>query len=355
MGLMKIVIAAGGSGGHLLPAQQLAEVLQKEAEILFAGHRLDSSPFFRRDLFSFRSIAAAPLKLSPKGMFCFFRAMVRGVLQSFRLIRDFQPDVVVGFGSFHSFPLLLAATLMRRKIVLFEANCMLGKVNRLFSLNAKIVAAQFVLKKSPKNLCLVPLLPWNGLSVSMEKSRALKQLGLDAGRMTFLVFGGSQGADFLNRFIPACLPDGCQVIHLAGNSEAAAQTAVRYRKAKILSVVKDFESNMPLLYSAADFAICRSGAGTMAELVRYSLPALLIPFPFAADDHQKVNAEFLVKNIRGAVMILEKEASLQALSQAVRQMVHESANCRDALIRFGNECEGRNTLSQRILQLGKKI
>ena len=352
---MKVVIAVGGSGGHLLPAQQLAEDLKKEAEILFAGHRLDSSPFFRRDLFSFQTIPSAPLKLSPNGLFEFFKAMAQGVRSSIRLINAFRPDVVVGFGSFHSFPLLVAASLMRRKIVLFEANCLLGKVNRLFAFDAKIVAAQFFLNNHSKNLSLVPLLPWKKEPLTMEKSQALKELGLDSDRLTFLVFGGSQGAAFLNRSIPRCLPADSQVIHLAGNDQAAAEVRESYRKKAILAVVKDFEPNMPLLYAAADVAICRSGAGTMAELIRYSLPAILIPFPFAADDHQKVNAEFLVKKIQGASMILETDATSRAISQAIEKMIRGSMNCRAALIRFREECEGRISLCQQILQLGKKI
>jgi UDP-N-acetylglucosamine--N-acetylmuramyl-(pentapeptide) pyrophosphoryl-undecaprenol N-acetylglucosamine transferase len=352
MGSMKIVIAAGGSGGHLLPAQQLAEELQKEAEVLFAGHRLDASPFFRRDLFSFQSISAAPLKFSVKGLLAFVKAMARGFLESVRLIKTFQPDVVVGFGSFHSFPLLLAASLMRRKIVLFEANCLLGKVNRLFAFDAKIVAAQFLLKKSPRHLRFVPLLPWKEQPVLTDKQNARDALGLERDRLTFLIFGGSQGAAFLNRTIPASLPAHAQAIHLAGKDEAAREVADRYRQAGILTVVKGFEPNMAILYAAADFAICRSGAATMAELIRYSLPALLIPFPFATDDHQRINAEFLVKKIGGAIMLFENAASAQLITDAIGQMMRESVNWRAALVQFRNVCEGRVSLSQQILQLG---
>jgi UDP-N-acetylglucosamine--N-acetylmuramyl-(pentapeptide) pyrophosphoryl-undecaprenol N-acetylglucosamine transferase len=352
---MKIIIAAGGTGGHLLPAQQLAEELQKEAEILFAGHRLDATPFFRRDLFSFRVIPAAPFKLSMRGLYSFFKTMIRGVRESVRLIIDFQPDVVVGFGSFHSFPLLLAAMLMRRKIVLFEANCLLGKVNRLFAFDAKIVATQFSLKKSRRNLRFVPLLPWTKQSVLIEKAKARKALGLDRDRLTFLVFGGSQGADFLNRSIPLCLSTDFQVIHLAGNDAAALDVEKRYSQAGVICRVKGFESNMELLYSAADFAICRSGAGTAAELIRYSLPALLIPFPFASDDHQRVNAQFLVKNIRGATMLLENEAGAQSIRQAIGQLIHESMNYRAALTCFRSVCDGRKSLKEQILQLGKTV
>jgi len=352
---MKIVIAAGGTGGHLLPAQQLAEDLQKEAEILFAGHRLDVSPFFRRNQFSFRSIPAAPLKLSPKGFFKFAQTMIRGLFESFRMIRSFHPDCIVGFGSFHSFPILMAAFLMRRKIVLFEANCLLGKVNRLFAFDAKIIAAQFFLKSHSRRLRYVPLLPWKKQPDLMPKSEAKKALGLDPLRPVFLVFGGSQGAAFLNETIPVSLPVDAQVVHLAGNESAAFETAERYRCAKIAAVVKSFESNMPLLYAAADFAVCRSGAGTVAELIRYALPALLIPFPFATEDHQTVNAEFLVKTICGASMLCECAAQPNLIKRSIEELIRESINYRAALIHFRNECEGRISLSQQILRMDKTL
>jgi UDP-N-acetylglucosamine--N-acetylmuramyl-(pentapeptide) pyrophosphoryl-undecaprenol N-acetylglucosamine transferase len=352
---MKIVIAAGGSGGHLLPAQQLAEQLQEEAEILFAGHRLDVSAFFRRDQFSFQTIPAAPLKWSLLGLFKFVKEMIRGVRASIRLIKTFQPDVVVGFGSFHVFPVLLAAFLMRRKLVLFEANCLLGKVNRFFAADAQIVAVQFLMKNKARNVRLVPLLPWSEQPALMEKNAARDELGLDRDRLTFLVFGGSQGADFLNRSIPGSLPAKTQAIHLAGSMQAASETAERYRQSGVLAVVKDFDSNMERLYAAADAVICRSGAGTVAELIRYALPALLIPFPLASDDHQRLNAEFVVKTIQGAAMLSEKEASCAVIAQGIGQMIRESANWRVALIAFRNECEGRVSLKELILQLGKKL
>ncbi len=137
MNRTKILIAVGGSGGHLLPAQQLAHELQSHAEIFFAGHRLETSAFFKQDAFPFQSISAAPLRYSLRGLWMFFKMNLRGICQSISAIRKFRPDLVVGFGSFHSFPVLAAAWLMRQNIALFEANCLMGKVNRLFSLTAR--------------------------------------------------------------------------------------------------------------------------------------------------------------------------------------------------------------------------
>ena len=123
---MKVVIAAGGTGGHLFPAQQLAEMLGSDAEVLFAGHHLTANPFFEKR--AFVEISAHPFR------FGFFTACWKGFWQSMRMLRQFAPDVVVGFGSYHVFPILLAASVLRKKIVLFEANYALGKVNRFFSL-----------------------------------------------------------------------------------------------------------------------------------------------------------------------------------------------------------------------------
>ncbi len=351
---MKILIAAGGTGGHLLPAQQLAASLQSECDVLFAGHRLDTSAFFQREKYHFSSIRSAPFRLNLKGLALFIKESFLGCFQSFRLIRRFSPDVVVGFGSFHSFPVLLAAVILRKKIVLFEANCLLGKVNRLFAPLSQIVASQFLLEKAPRNMRVVPLLPWTDQKRDIEKRQAIEGVGLSPDHPVCLVFGGSQGASFLNRSIPAAMPKGIQVIHLAGNEKAALETSERYRAAKITAIVKSFETNMPLLYAAADFAVCRSGAGTMAELIRYSLPALLIPFPQAMDDHQRINAEFLAKKANGAKMLVEELADLSTLSQEIGQLIREKNEMRSNLIRLRTQCEGRVSLKERILQLGPR-
>lgn len=336
---MNVLIAAGGSGGHLLPAQQLAESLEGSGAILFAGHRLDQSPFFQRERFSFCEISARSLSFSPWGFIRFALSTMRGVWQSVRAIQAFQPDVVVGFGSFHSFPILLAALLMRKKIVLFEANCLLGKVNRLFASVAHLIGAQFALKEAPFNQRLIPLLPWKEV-IQIEKKQAREELGL-MDCTTILIFGGSQGAAFLNAALPAVIPPCCQVIHLAGREEEALRVAASYRDRGIRAIVKAFEPNMPLVYAAVDVAICRSGASTLAELIRYEVPALFIPFPFAAGDHQRINAEFLAKQLGGAKMILEESAHPAMLETEIAQLLQERGRLRVQLSLYRNECEGR--------------
>lgn len=310
----KVLIAAGGTGGHLLPAQQLAEILQKQgAEIVFAGYKLTSSPYFRREQFRFQEIVSASLQ-EKRSVFAksFFRGFLRAV---WFLLRE-RPKVVIGFGSYHAAPVLLAAALFGKKIVLYEPNQVMGKVNRLFAPFAKRIAVQFPFRSSDK---FVPIrfFPWLR-SKAPEKAAACREFGLDPHRPIALVFGGSQGAAFLNDAVPEMALPNTQIIHLAGSEEAAQRVRQRYFEKGTTAVVKAFESNMPMAYAAADFAICRSGAGTLAELIRFHVPALLIPYPFATDDHQRHNAEFLTK-LGGAIMQLQKEATPEILLKQVQK------------------------------------
>ena len=313
---LKILIAAGGSGGHLFPAQQLAELMKGESEILFAGHKLGESPFFEREKISFAEIASAPPKWGK--WLSFFKASLQGFSKSVSLIRSYAPDVVVGFGSYHAFPVLLAAAVLRKKIVLFEANCILGKVNRLFSPAAKKIAVQFPQQKALSKGVFVPYLPWKKEKQSdVSKERARGYFGLEPGKTTLLVFGGSQGAAFLNEAMPkaARLLGGVQVIHLTGKG------SVRYEG--IPSCVKECEKEMPLAYAAADIAVCRSGAGTVAELIRHRKPALLIPFPHASENHQWINGQFLKTQVGGARLLEQAEASPEKIAAEIEALLAE--------------------------------
>ena len=351
----KIIIAAGGTGGHLFPAQQLSESLKREGncEILFAGHKLSQSPFFEKENIPFQEISSASLKKIVPFLFAAFK----GFCQSVRLIRRFQPDVVIGFGSFHSFPVLLAAALMRKKIVLFEANCMLGKVNRLFFRVAEKLALQFPLSKNHPSQTFVPLLPWTSKSSQTPSPQeARKAFQLDPELFTILVFGGSQGAVAVNQIFckTASLLKAkglsFQVIHLTGKEGGAS-----YDGASIPACVKTFEKEMHLAYAAADIAVCRSGAGTLAELIRYRKPAILIPFPFAADDHQTVNGKYLAEKIGGGRLLLQQNANPEKLASEILILKEEMETRKEALRKIGQESEGRKGLAEQVLEMLKEI
>jgi len=339
----KILIAAGGTGGHLFPARQLAEMLQKDSEILFAGHRIGSSPFFEKEGIAFADIDAHPLKRG------FLKAAWRGSRQSIRILKEFSPDLVVGFGSYHVFPMLLAAVLLRKKLVLFEANCLLGKVNRLFAPFALFTATQFPLdlKRSQP----VPMLPWNGGAEEISREEALRYYGLHPGRKTILVFGGSQGASFLNGAAPDALENlPLQAIHFTGPKEEQAVRAA-YAERQIAACVKPFEPKMQNAYAAADIALCRSGAGTVAELIRHAVPAVLVPYPYATDDHQRKNGLYLCGTLQGGRLVLQAEAGRERLASEIGGLLAESAERKKALSAAQANVQTRTHLADLIRKL----
>jgi UDP-N-acetylglucosamine--N-acetylmuramyl-(pentapeptide) pyrophosphoryl-undecaprenol N-acetylglucosamine transferase len=297
--MLKVLIVTGGTAGHLFPAQQLQKQLQN-CEVLFAGHKLKSSPFFDRS-HRYCEIDSSNRKIIP---------LLKGIYQSIRLLFRFKPDVVVGFGSFHSFPTLFASFLLRKKIVLFEANCSFGKVNQLFAPFAKKIALQFPIFH--KKGVYVPLLPWTKKTKSYSVHDARAFYGLEPDLFTILVFGGSQGASFINEtFCKAALllDFPFQVIHLTGKEDPKINYPGK-------AAIKPFEQEMDLAYAAADMVVCRCGASTIAELIRSQLPAVLIPYPLA-HNHQIENGKFLKE---GARLLLQKEATPMRLAQEIIEL-----------------------------------
>lgn len=342
----KVLIAVGGSGGHLLPAQQLASKLRDSAEILFAGLHLSKSPFFQKESFSFLDIEAAstsqPLRFLYKSGI--------GIGQSLKLISSFRPDVVVGFGSFHSFPVLAAAVLLRKPIVLYEANCKLGKVNRLFFPFAKLLGLQFPLqgKKISKKHQFVSYFPWIKTAKEYTKEEARAFYGLGDSLPICLVFGGSQGASFLNETAPESL-QGFQVIHCAGKGASLEEIRSHYEKKSIRAFVQHFESDMDRAYRAADFALCRSGAATISELITHVLPAVLVPYPHAADQHQRDNAKFFCDEVQGGLWIEQNEPL--RLRSAIELCLERLESFRQSIRLFYQKTEKRVELADLVRSL----
>jgi UDP-N-acetylglucosamine--N-acetylmuramyl-(pentapeptide) pyrophosphoryl-undecaprenol N-acetylglucosamine transferase len=323
---IKVLISAGGSGGHLLPAQQLGEKLLVSNEcskILFAAKKLNEAPSFQREKFPFCEIDSG--SMSGKKMVFSLWAIMKGFFQSLRLINSFGPDVVVGFGSYHTFPVLLAAKVLGKPIVLFGADTTLGKVNRFFARGAKAIAMQFP-QKGYKNVVQVPFLPWKSFS-KQDSNSARKELCLNPNYFTLLVFGGSQGASFINsalfKVVEILQNRGAkfQVIHLTGSDQAQGELQYFYESRNIPAYVRKFEKNMALLYSAADLVISRSGASTIAELLNFEIPAILIPFPYASEGHQQKNADFFAKEVGGAIHLPELRINSEFLAKNILEIL----------------------------------
>lgn len=293
----KVLIAAAGTGGHLFPAQALAqELLCQGVDVLFVGHGLSNNRYFKKEEFAYNDVSSAtPFRTNALKAFL---EIGKGTKKSREILREFEPDLVVGFGSFHSFPVLAAALLSKVPIVLFEANSIPGKVNRLFSRWAEFSAVHF--PEAGQRLyghsreVAMPL--WKGALSTREKARGY--FSLDPKKDTLLVFGGSQGALSINALVietASHWADDFQVIHFTGEKKALADVQKKYEELGIAACVKEFETRMDLAWQAATLAVCRAGAATLAELIEYEVPAILLPYPHASDDHQNKNAECMEK------------------------------------------------------------
>lgn len=299
----RILFAVGGTGGHLFPAQALARDLKDSYEILFGGGRLSTNPFFEREIFSHREVrGSSPFRNNPLKAAL---ELSKGVGQSLALLEEFNPHLLIGFGSFYSFPLLTAARIKKIPYLLVESNVLPGKVNRLFSSKAIFSAIQFEeasahLKGKPI-LAKMPL--WSKSKEEKSKEAARAYFDLDPGLFTLLVLGGSQGALAINEAVAHLdFPFPCQVIHLCGKE---GDLEKRYREKGIKAVVKPFEKKMHLAWEAADLAICRSGAGTLTEILAFEVPAILIPWPGASENHQLKNACSFARS--GGARVLKEE------------------------------------------------
>jgi UDP-N-acetylglucosamine--N-acetylmuramyl-(pentapeptide) pyrophosphoryl-undecaprenol N-acetylglucosamine transferase len=321
----KILIATGGTGGHIFPAQALAsELLEKDYELLFAGGGLGSNRYFNRGRFPFSQVASAtPLKGNP------FKSLFRigkGIKQSLKLIDKFQPDMVVGFGSFYSFPVLAAARWRKIPIILFEPNAIPGKVNRLVSKWALLSAVQFSEAGNQLSGNIIEVKMPVGEKKQLNPDVARDYFYLDHQSFTFLVFGGSQGAESINRLFSQTIlkviaPTAFQVIHITGKTDSAELIRRQYEAAGIRACVKAFEERMDLAWSAADAVVGRSGAASIAELIKFEVPGILVPFPQAADDHQTKNALFIEKEVGGAITCPESSLTSELLKPLLEKLM----------------------------------
>jgi UDP-N-acetylglucosamine--N-acetylmuramyl-(pentapeptide) pyrophosphoryl-undecaprenol N-acetylglucosamine transferase len=343
---MRAILAGGGTGGHVIPALAIANELRKSygAEVLFIGtargieNRLVPAAGYPLQLVRVGALKNVSLMTRAKTAF----DLPRAVWDAGRMLNQFAPDVVIGVGGYASGPAMLAAVMKHIPTLAFEPNVVPGFANR--------VVARFV----------------SGAAVHFEETAKLfrhaevtgvpvRQAFFEIpvkheGTPTLLVFGGSQGAHAINDAMIRCLPElqrqapGIHIIHQTGerdyNDALAAYASFSGTTGESAEVFK-FIEDMPAAFAQADLVVCRSGASTVAEITAAGKPAIFVPFPRAADDHQRVNAEALAR-VGAAVVVEESKLEgvwlaetiaallcdarrLQAMSEAARELAHPNA------------------------------
>lgn len=346
MSELRVLIAGGGTGGHIIPALAVARelVARYSAEILFVGtprgmeSRLVPDAGFRLQL-----IDVGPLKnVSPLVRLRTAFALPQSILACRRMIRDFRPGIVFGVGGYASGPGMAAALQMRVPTFAFEPNAMPGFANRLIGRRVRAAAINFPAAARWFRNPEVTGIPVRPEFFSIPPS--------DSGPPKLLVFGGSQGARLFNQALPKIVRglleavSGLTIVHQSGvrNAEPTYAAYAASGADPMRWEVEPFLNDMPARFAQAHLVMARSGASTVAELAAAGKPALLVPFAAAADDHQKRNAEVMVQ-AGAAVMLEERELenpealrtklthllnepeTLAAMSAAARTQAHPDA------------------------------
>ncbi len=311
---IRVVLAGGGSGGHLSPGIAVAEALKRlrpSARLLFlAPGRAVEDLLFSSGRFERRRV----LSLRGRGgvLSIPHRAMV-SLAQSLALLARFRPAAVVGLGGFGSVPPALAARALRIPLVLLEQNAVPGRANAFLARSAARVYCAFpsAAKAFPSEAGVVVGNPTRRDSLEGDREAAIRFFGLEPNRKTLLVLGGSQGATAVNSAVLAHLPrlgsmrDGVQAIHVTGAADAERVRGA-YEREGVPAFVTPFLSEMGLAYAAADLALSRAGGTTVAELFANGVPSVLVPYPHHADHHQRRNAEEAV-SLGAAILAEEKD------------------------------------------------
>jgi len=339
---MRIIIAGGGTGGHVIPALAIAQQLKKQfgAEILFIGTargietRLVPQAGFPLELIQVGALKNVSLMTRAKTMF----DLPRAIAASSRMLSEFDPEVVIGVGGYASGPAMVAAIRRRLPALAFEPNVVPGFANRMIARWVSAAAVHFEETCRYFPNCRVTGVPVRAAFFSIPPKTG--------GTPTLLVFGGSQGARAINQAMIESLAGlraripGIRIIHQTGQRDYDHVLAA-YQLSGISGEVHKFIDDMPGTFGRADLLVCRSGASTVGEITAAGKPAIFVPFPAAADDHQNVNARALER--AGAAVVVEESnlgaaylvdtiaaligdaRRLQGMSEAARSLAHPKA------------------------------
>ncbi|MCK4858404.1 MAG: undecaprenyldiphospho-muramoylpentapeptide beta-N-acetylglucosaminyltransferase [candidate division Zixibacteria bacterium] len=327
----RIMFAGGGTGGHLFPAFALAEEFVKrlgeQCEIRFfvTGRDLEMRLIGERGYPAHRIHIRGIRRGSVMGNLLFPIMLCCGIMESIYHILRVDPDFVVGTGGYLSFPAVLAARITNRPAFIQEQNSYAGIATRKLARFAdRIFIAyedtarqlQFVEK------CILTGNPIRAHFGQVEREAACRQFGLDPDKRTLLIFGGSQGAASINRKILKSLENLAAIerLQLIWQVGGDIDCIEKFNKSSLRGVTLKFIDDMPAAYAAADLVICRAGALTLSELTASAKPAILIPYPYATEDHQTKNAQTLV-DAGAATMIRDAQLPEIDLPQVIEKLL----------------------------------
>ena len=370
---MRIIVSGGGTGGHIYPAITLIQAIRErvpEAEFLYVGAKngleadivpKEGLPFEAIELQSFeRHFTLSNFKTVGKAML--------GLVKANRIVKRFRPDAAVGTGGYVCGPILLAASLMHVPTLIQEQNVLPGITNRILSkfVTKIAVGAEAAAGHFPRGKAVYTGNPIRREVMSAEREDGLKAFGFDGSKPVVLVSGGSRGARSINRAMVSVLREAqkqprIQFLHVTGKGEyediqsRLKDAGVDLSKAPHIRV-EPYLYNMPQAMAMADLAVFRAGATGLAELTARGIPAVLIPYPYASENHQEYNARALVE-AGAAKMILNKDLTGETLGEMLRELFAEPGRLNmmaEASRKMGRP-QAAGEIADMILELTKSV
>ncbi|WP_166443025.1 undecaprenyldiphospho-muramoylpentapeptide beta-N-acetylglucosaminyltransferase [Phragmitibacter flavus] len=336
---LHVLIACGGTGGHLYPGIAVGEVLRARRHtvtLLISEKKIDALAASAHPELRFEKLPylAMPSPLSPK-MPKFLMGVWKGLRQCKAMIKKENIRVVLGMGGFTSFAPILAGRQCKVKTLIHDSNAIPGKANRLTSRYCDEIllgfgeAAAYFPKHLATQVTGTPVRSALRQAANDNKEDPYAFFGLNPNLKTLLIIGGSQGARGVNNAVTHSLDQldalGVQLLHITGPGDyQEVCDAYQTKEIKLRSHIAAFCHRMELAYRVADMAVARSGASTLAELAYFGVPSLLVPYPTAADDHQTKNAAIFDKAGAG-ILVSELELSPEKLAAVVGEILNDSA------------------------------
>ncbi len=361
---MRVIIAGGGTGGHIFPGLAVAEELRNRdasTEVVFAGTEQGiEARVVPREGYQIKFLRAEGLmgvSLKKK-----IRAMVKVLLSigdSYRIIKSVRPDIVIGVGGYASGVITVVAYFMSVPTMILEQNAVPGFTNKILGkiVNSICITYQESLSVFPRAKTFLTGNPVRMNVLRGNSESAYRLFSLEKGLFTIFAFGGSAGAKSINRALVDALQylrdlkDAIQFLHQTGLKDYEAIRDA-YRKEGFKGTITPFIYQMGEAYAVADIVISRAGATTLAELTALGKPALLVPYPHAAGDHQEVNARKLLE-IGAARMIPDRELSGEILANTIREL-YANESVRAGMQRSGMAV-GRPEASSRIADIALSL
>ena len=336
---MRVLLTGGGTGGHIYPALAICRHLEKQYEeikLMYVGTSQGlEAQIIPRENIPFKAIESGGIsrKALLKNFSSLFK-VTKGIVQSYRIMKKFSPNVVIGTGGYVCGPVVLVASLMGIPTLIHEQNAFPGVTNRLLASRADRICLTFpesekYFAKYKEKVRLTGL-PVRPQIFGVDKRQALSELGLDPHKKTLLVVGGSQGAISINRAMAKVIEhflnsSKLQILMVTGKSNYDKFIDELAKEGLTIStggniIIKPYIDEMQYGLAAADLAIGRAGATFLSEITAIGLPAILIPYPYASENHQEYNAQALVTT-GGAVMILDEKLNGELLIREVERLI----------------------------------